>query len=146
MKTIKDELVALEDSQRIIHAERVVEWAKVNKKSLLHQQFTWDDSVAGHQYRLYEARRIIALNVVSEDRKPEIVSLVVDRNKGGGYRRIDDVVQSLDLSTHLLDDALQELNRVKAKYQFVKELVSVWDELDKVKTKRDTAKERRATA
>jgi hypothetical protein len=136
--SVKDELLAIQakSNDRMLHGRAVVAWAKANKRSELHKQFEWDDAKAGYQYRLWQARRLIALEVVSDDFKPQIVSLRFDRPRGGGYREIADVLRSRELSDRMLADALADLERIKERYQFVKELCSVWEELDRVKESR----------
>ncbi len=135
---IKHELAALQKSAKggILHASQVVEWAEKNRKSALHSQFEWDNSKAADEYRLWQARRLIVLNIVSEDSSPQVVSLRFDRPRGGGYRAMNDVVEREDLSRMMLEDAMADLRRVRDRYQLVKELTAVWAEVEKVEAKR----------
>lgn len=54
----------------------VVEKAK-SKKSVLHNYFTWDDTIAAKEYRIYQARKLMgAIEIVIE----------TDKGKMGQYR------------------------------------------------------------
>ena|SRR5208283_6225816 len=145
--SVESELLALKDGEGLIHPRDVVDWASGHKRSDLYKQFTWDDAKAADEYRLWEARRLIKIHIVSDEGEPQVVSLSIDRKEGGGYRDIGDVTKSRDLSEIMLQDALDELQRVRARYARVKELVSVWSEVDKVRASRKPPqKEKRPVA
>lgn len=139
--TIKSELLALQDEEGILDPKGVVDWARKHKKSALHGAFTWDDAKAADEYRIWEARRLIRIHIVTDDGEPEFVSLSIDRPGGGGYRSVSDVLSNRNLSDVMLRDALSDLERVRARYARVKELTSVWNEVDKAKR---VAKEKQA--
>lgn len=126
---IRAEIEALQ-KDGIVDAKDVVEWARANPESALYSQFEWDDSKAAEEYRLFQARRVIALYVVSEAGERTLVSLSVDRSKGGGYRDIERVLNNDEMRKVMLRDALQEFKRVKAKYQHLKELASVYEAIE----------------
>lgn len=132
---IKAELLAIQKANRdrMLHASQVVTWARRNRKSALHRQFEWNNTKAANEFRLWQARRLIAINIVTEDGGPQIVSLSFDRTKGGGYRAVSDVLSSRDLSEIMLRDALAELERVRERFQRVKELTNVWTEVKRVR-------------
>lgn len=139
---IKIEIEAIAKSNGgVIHADHVVRWASEHKRSALHQQFTWDDIKAAHEYRLWQARRLIQVHVVGEDGEALFVSLSLDRSGDGGYRSVTDVLSSQELSEIMLQDALQELERVQTRYARVKQLTSVWRAVSAIKRK-TTGKER----
>lgn len=144
---LKAELLAIQKASkdRMLHAANVVAWAKRNRASALYRQFEWSDRKAGQEYRLWQARRLIAINIVTEDGGPQIVSLSFDRAKGGGYRAVSDVLSSRNLSEIMLRDALAELQRVQERFQRVKELTSVWSEVKRVR-QRHAAKPKLAKA
>lgn len=130
---IRDELLALQAASRdgLLRAEDVVDWARGNPSSALYKQFTWDRDKAAREYWLYQARRLIQIHVVSGDGTPKLVSLTIDRKSGGGgYRAISDVVANKTLSAIMLDDALRELERVRSRFERVKELTGVWSAID----------------
>lgn len=114
-RVLADELAKVErDDDGRLHPEAVVE-AAANKRSPLHEEFTWDDAEAGHLYRIEQARTLIRVVVVRYeedgiDRKlPVYINLVADRQFGGGYRPLDDVMRSADLTRQLVETAESEL-------------------------------------
>jgi len=133
---LQTELRAIQKKSRdgVLHAREVLAWAETHKQSALHSRFEWDNTKAAAEHRLWQAREIIRLVIVNEDREPQFVSLSCDRSSGGGYREISNVVKSEHFSAVMLRDAIQELNRVRTRYNRVKQLTSVWRELDKVIT------------
>jgi hypothetical protein len=135
VRTIEEELALVQGNKSILHPEQVVEWAKRNPESALYKQFEWDDAKAGADYRVWQARRLIALHIVTPEGERKTVSLTVDRKKGGGYRQIEDVVRIPALRETMLQDALKELHRVKTKYQHLTELAGVFKQIDAVEKK-----------
>lgn len=136
MRSVRDELLSIQakDPEGILRVEAVHAWAKAHPRSSLYKEIEWDTVKAAQEYQFWQIRRIIQLNIVSEDGEPQIVSLVIDRGKkGGGYRSIADVLSSRELSAMMLNDALQELERVQLKYQRVKELTDVWEAVGRVR-------------
>ncbi len=134
------ELMALRDANGLINAAQVVKWARRNSKSMLHQEFTWDDAEAGEKHRVWEARQLIAVHVVDDSGGRSLVSLSIDRSGGGGYREVSEVVKMPNLRAIMLEDALADLRRLQAKYQRLQELVDVWNATSKVE---ETVKGRR---
>lgn len=140
--SIETELLALKNAGGLIVAEDVVAWAKDNPASALHSSLEWDDAKAGHQYRLWQVRKLIAVYVTTEEGVRNLVSLSIDRTReGGGYRPLDDVLSSKALHEIMLQDALKELDRVQAKYEQLKELKPVWRARDEVRRKSRKGKE-----
>jgi hypothetical protein len=111
-------------------AEDVVAFA-ANPNTALHLRFEWDDSVAGHKYRLVQARNIIRVVVELEPhtqrRIRTFVSLESTRQRsGGGYGDMHDVMSNDETQAELLDMALKDLNRVREKYACLTELAGVF--------------------
>jgi len=140
---IKRELLAIQSaaSDRMLYAERVVAWARKNKKSALHKQFDWDDRNAANEYRLWQARRLVQIHINPFDGRPTVVSLSIDRSKGGGYRSVGDVISSRELSAIMLNDALAELERVRLRYNRVVELTSVWKAVARIRRRKSRIKQ-----
>lgn len=136
---IIEELESLEDGQGIVLPERVVEFAR-NPETALHSKFTWDDTEAARQYRLWQARQIIRVTVrmvqLPERLEPTqvraYVSLPDDRKCGGGYRSITKVMDSDDLRQQLLDAAKEELATFRRKYRDIKELAEINQAIDRI--------------
>src|SRR5215467_4024901 len=128
--TIRNELVALRDSDGLIRAEVALEWAEANPRSALHKALEWDNEAAAYEHRLTQVRRLIVLNIRDEGGRPAVVSLSIDRVQGGGYRLFEDIQHVETMRAVLLADALKELERLRQKYQFLTELVEVWRAAD----------------
>jgi hypothetical protein len=128
--SVKSELLEIQaaDENGLLHPSAVVAWARANTASALHRLIEWDDRTAADSHRLWQVRQIIQLHIVAEDGTPQAVSLTIDRRSGGGYRKISDVLQAPDLREVMLNDALDELERVRTKYERVTELARVWAE------------------
>jgi hypothetical protein len=97
----------------------------------LHSDFTWDNAMAGHAYRLQQARVIIhkayLLNPEALTQTPQVyyVSLMQDRARpGGGYRSVQSVIESPALREELLRTAKLELASWVQRHQMLTELVS----------------------
>jgi hypothetical protein len=111
----------------LLKAEDVVRAARPTT-SPLHSRFLWDNSKAGHQYRLEQARHLIAVTVIidGDEKKPMFVSLSIDRTKrGGGYRQVVDVLSDKRLTAQLLADAKREMQYFIEKYQKLTALAKV---------------------
>lgn len=138
--SIKSELLKLQSKDGLLYPEKVHQWAQQNPKSELHKSLEWDDAKAGHEYRLYQIRKLIAVNIVTAEGKRQMVSLSVDRVNAGGYREINAVLEHEGHKQVMLDDAFAELERVRAKYEHFVELVEVWNALNKAKAKAEAKK------
>lgn len=118
--------------------EVVVDEAR-SPKSPLHSRFTWDDTEAAHQHRLWQARQLISVcvEVLADDTDPSpvFVSLSSDRMHGKGYRVMCDVMNDADMREQLLKDALAELNKFQIKYRTLRKLAEVFSAIRKVNRK-----------
>jgi hypothetical protein len=135
---LKEELLAIQkaDRKKILSPQKALVWAKANPKSELHSRLEWDNHKAADEYRLWQVRALIAdVVVTSEAREPVFVNLSTDRPNGGGYRTVADVEKDRDLSQVMLNDALNELNRAKKRWERVKPLERVWKEVDRASAK-----------
>jgi hypothetical protein len=132
--SVIDELLSLRDNQNIIHADRVVSWARSHPDSLLYHKLEWDDGKAAHAYRLDQARRLIAIYIVDASGERKTVSLVTDRNNGGGYRDITDVMRNEEMRAIALSQALAEHRRWRDRYNHLKELARIFAAADEVES------------
>lgn len=111
----------------ILKAESVVEAAK-SPDSPLHGCFNWNDADAAHQHRLLVARHLLVSYrvVLKGDRNklvPVRVSLMSDRTQpGGGYRRVEDVLASEELTEELRKTAIAELEAWRKRYAMLTDL------------------------
>lgn len=122
---VATELLGLRRNDLIVPSE-AVKWARGHPSSALYASLEWDDSVAGEQYRIQQVRQLIAVFIEPVHNVRQYVSLSVDRVEGGGYRDINSVMNTPDLRTTLLQDALHELERARNKYAMLTELDRVW--------------------
>lgn len=132
---IRKELESLK-ADGLIKPADVVEFAS-DPETALHHCFTWDDSAAAIQFRLWEANRILRVYVQVEQVKGKavraFVSLTSDRTQpGGGYRTVADVMSDEALKDQMLADALTMLRNMQQKYKSIQELQRVWDAVDEV--------------
>lgn len=146
--TIETELMKIKGDDEFLIAEVAIDWAKANRKSELYKALEWDDRTAGHEYRLWQVRRLIALHITYEDGQRRFVSLSVDRKRdNGGYRDINAVLRDKGLHEIMLSDALAELNRIELRYDQLKQLKPIWREVAKLRRKYASRKsEHRSTA
>jgi hypothetical protein len=122
-----------------ITARELVDAAR-DPESPLHSQFEWDDSKAGEQYRIWQARRILAtiqvFDVRTESARPAFISLASDRLKPeGGYRWMQDVLSSKEGRQEAIETALADLKALKFRYEHIRELASVWTEVARIEKK-----------
>jgi hypothetical protein len=132
------ELAQLREQHGTLRAEDVLEFAK-DENTALHAEFEWDDTEAARQHRLAQARKIIRINVQviptarGDVTVPVYVSLSSDRiQPGGGYRRLEDVMNDSKLRNEFLAQALAEFERVRRKYQNLQELSPIFAAIERV--------------
>lgn len=143
--SIRNELLAIQSASEdgILHCHEVVKWARDHPNSALHSAIEWDNDAAADAYRLWQVRRLVQLHITSGEASEQVVSLSIDRKAGGGYRTVSDVIARPDLREVMLQDALEELERVQTKYQRVEALASVWREAETVRAR--SGRRRRAS-
>ena len=129
---IMAELMKAKDEDGRVQPELIVAQAEP-PTAPLHSRFEWDDGAAGHQWRLQQARQLIAVNVVYEasgDRST--ISLSIDRADGGGYRDTEEVMARPDHRAIAVGDALRELESWQRRYHRYSELAPVFRAIDKL--------------
>ena len=106
----------------------IVSYAR-DENSALHSHFEWNDSDAAEAYRLAQARALIRIAVIVNEKSSEkvraFVSLTPDRNPDGGYRAMMDILDSGVLMDTLLRDAIAEVAAFKRKLERYKELAEL---------------------
>jgi len=153
MLTVSEELeqIAIQNGG-LVSPANVVEFAR-DEKTALHSRFEWSDTEAAQQYRLWQARHVISLELKVIDRpgpenpivstKIEIetpektrvyISLGSDRGADGGYRRILDVLTSEELRAQMLVEAKRDMRLFRQKYSELKELADIFSEMGKLLT------------
>lgn len=128
---VQEELLRIAAKNGGIVKPEVVVHEAADEDSPLHECFTWDDTEAAHQYRIWQARQLIrvVVHMIPQSTTPQrvFVSLSPDRNDdGGGYRVMATVLSDEDRRKQLLADALDELRVFEEKYKCLKELAHVF--------------------
>jgi hypothetical protein len=132
---LRDELTGIFLRRGRLTAAVVVEEA-APADSPLHDEFTWDDAEAGHQYRLVQARaliRSVRIRVIDADPKSETIRAFVhvpsagrestgDSDDGAppvdaGYLPVEDVGQSDRLRTIALSQMEREWRLFRRRWQ-----------------------------
>lgn len=108
-----------------------------SEDSPIHEMFEWDDSVAGHKYRLSQATNIIvSLAVeVEKDSEPRTVRAyynVSENEKKGKFVNMQFAFENPDTKEIVLKRALNELQMFKKKYENLSELSMIFDQIDLV--------------
>lgn len=119
-----------------IKADDVVEAAR-SETSPMHADFEWNDSKAGHSWRLTQARALlrglVTTVVVLKDTSPEprraIVSVRQDRHRS--YVPLTEVLKSPDMMRSVLDDARRDMNAFVNRYRMYAELAEVVGVMEK---------------
>ena len=103
-------------------------WARSHPKSQLHQRFCWNNEKAAEQFRLWQARELLAeVRVTWTDGKERryLVSPLECRGPAGHYPRLEDVLADPASRKAFLAQALAEYERANERYQDLKELAGV---------------------
>jgi hypothetical protein len=114
------ELLRLQTVYGVITPDKIVKEAS-NKNSLLHPIFEWDDSKAGHNYRLQQARTLlnnIEVTIISDGEPVKISNYEVTSIKDG-YKSIDSFTPA-DFD-YVKNSILRELSYLKGKLKTYKE-------------------------
>lgn len=119
------ELKTLEEKNGSLTPQAVVTAAS-SPDSVLHGFFQWDDTVAAREYRLWQARQMIAsVTVIVEGRKTDAyfnVRAEVDVVPQRGYFSVDAVLSKQEIYQQVLETALSELEYWQKKFSQLKEL------------------------
>ena len=118
-----------------ITSENVVELAR-SESSVLHDEFEWDDAIAGDKWRNHQARLLID-NLVIEVEEPEtkepmqvrVLHTTPDRHD---YKPIEFFVKNVDEHQKLLNQAKRELESFKKKYYSLVELTPVFEAINAI--------------
>lgn len=123
MKGLREELQRLQKTHGQLTPQIVLTAAR-SEKSPLHMEFDWDDKVAGEQWRLDQAARLIKrVRVKFVDSTGEVqkvrayVSMPNDDGPGRTYRPVEDVVAD-EFSLKLIQaDMQRDWQAFKRRYE-----------------------------
>ena len=124
------ELLEIEQAEGGIRTESVLLRAE-DPNSALHKHFQWDDGLAGREYRLNQARRLIGkIKITVKTRKTNAfynVSVEVDDKKVSLYHSYEVVAKSKNLTEQVLEQAVKEQKYWRNKYKDLTECMSIFD-------------------
>lgn len=129
----------------------VIEAAR-DKQNVLHSAFTWDSRDALKKNLENEARallreyQVVIVTPSGPISTRHFVSLSSDRQLGGGYRYVQDVLSDEDMSAQLLQDALAELAAFQQRYNRLEQLAGIFKELSELQEKFRPKKSTRKTS
>ena len=138
---VGNELERIGNELGAITPPNVVE-ASRPKDAVLHEQFTWHDPEAAHNWRLQEARQIIhSVQVIPEGCTQPVQAYVSVRvcegnedgdlvHRGYQYRAVDQVMANVDMRSALLAQLRGELKAMRRKHEAFTELANVWRAID----------------
>jgi hypothetical protein len=148
------ERIRQRNEHHLLMPAEVVHFAR-DEQTSLHSQFEWDDSLAADRWRVEQARGVIrvAITIIGKGENqvsvPLYISLSSDRDAGGGYRAMHEILDDETLQQQMLADALRELQTFQQKYQRLQTLNPIWtamEEVIKQKPTKQRAKHREASA
>ena len=104
-----------------------------------HGCFEWDDSVAAEKYRLNQSSAIIRdikVTISSDSETPVRATAFVNimtnpTAQEAQYQSVDVAVTNTDTRQVVLQNALDDLNRLRIKYMDLVELSRIFDEIEK---------------
>lgn len=128
MSALLEELLAIRTRHGVLTPVVVVEESTPNEAPL-HDRFEWNDSVAGHQYRISQAQALIRSVKVSyiepngmEGKMRAFVSVArEDGVNDRTYEPVEDVAADPRMRQLALRDAQREWLRLRAKYEHLGE-------------------------
>lgn len=130
-------LEEIEEENGEITARLVVDKA-TPEESELHSLFTWDNEKAADEWRLHEARRVIAAVAVvyEEDNNAENHTIRAFANVGArnkaSFVTMAKALSDEESRSIVLQHAIEELQAFKAKYAGISELAEVFKSIEKI--------------
>jgi len=113
----------------------IVKAAK-GKKSPLHSVFEWDDTIAGQEHRLWQARQLVACLVViyeTEEKESEPIRAYVSLPDDDGersYCSVPDALSDEEQRKSVFQDALSGLLIWRNKFRGLNEFTKVFMAID----------------
>lgn len=131
-----DRIESIREHLGRVHPGDLVEDARP-EDAPLHPCFEWDDSVAAEKWRLDQARAVLRALVILPSDVPDAEPVrafiaIGSDNEPNDYMPLNVVMTDEELRRRTLRAALEDLNRVKARYQTLRELEKVWAALEEV--------------
>jgi len=114
-------------SLKEITPQNVVDLAR-NEDSTIHNDFEWNDEVAGEKYRIIQAREMIRnFSIIQENKKSEPVRAFQISTTVNEYKPVKIILRNEDEYQSLLKRALRELEAFKRRYNTLAELEPIFE-------------------
>lgn len=119
--TILEELRIIKGDAPTIDPEAVVAFA-ANPNTALHSQFEWDDSKAGHEFRLLQARQVIRVkytvldNGSGEQTPMRMFVSVREGGKAAGYMPTSEVINDDQRRAELVSALVRRIESIISNY------------------------------
>ena len=123
--TARDEIQRILEQHGEVRTSQVLEAAE-NPDSALHSYFLWNDDLAGHQYRLNQARTLIKrVRITHQGREERLVHVKIQTEpKGEGYYKpLTVIVQNKTELSYALDEALGKLHAAQRSVEAIQNVV-----------------------
>lgn len=125
-KKAYDEINALKE----VTAENVVNLAR-NENSEIHNDFEWNDSIAGEKYRLIQAGHMIRSFVIeNKETNREPIRAFEISTTPTVYKPIQIIIKHEDEYQNLLKRAKAEFKSMRKRYETLSELENVFSAID----------------
>jgi hypothetical protein len=125
MKTVKEELQALSELHGgNLSPQIVVDFAR-DATTALHARFEWDNTKAADEYRLHQARMVLATVRYQDDTgktRRMFVSLTEDRGTSNSYTHTAIVMSDAEKRRRLANMAVRELESAQERYSELTEI------------------------
>jgi len=126
--SLRDELRTIYDTNGRLTAELVVTSAKPASHPL-HDQFEWNDKIAGPKYRLVQAERLIrrakVVYVESETEEPRTVRSWHALHADGHYQPVEEVATDPELTDLLLRQMARDWQTLRRRYGHMAEFIEL---------------------
>lgn len=132
-----EELARIEREHGGLTPELVVDASRV-ESAPLHPVFEWDDKKAAESYRIVQAGSLIRNVTVKIEEAPRMepvrafVNVASVGQRKGIFVSIKSAMDDADSRETVLARALAELEKVKEKYKDLRELASIFAEIDRL--------------
>jgi hypothetical protein len=110
---------------------------------VLHDEFEWNDTEAGHSFRLMQAGALVRgvrLNIIREDKPTKSIELTTTRafvsrptQRGvNGYEKLESIMSDEAAKQELLEAAKNDLLTLKRRYENLQQLGKIWHTIDEI--------------
>lgn len=115
-----------------ITPQNVVDMAR-DEKSVIHEDFEWNDEIAGEKYRVIQAQEMIrSFIVVPKKKEHQPMRALQITTEKSVYKPLEFFVKNIDEYQNLLNRAKKELRSIKERYKDVTELKEVFEAIDEL--------------